>query len=658
MANGAGRKSVTGQGAKKTAPKRTITIYEVHEGMDVVIGDGPDAGTQGTIVKVTGEGKDKRFRVQLETGKSTWTTKVRGIGMDHNIQETDVPTSRPPVVSPLMAALNGGIAVSPGGKAGGKGKGPGGPPPAGGAAGGAKAGKDEKEEFPEGTNVEVLAGPHKGKCGQVVKISGEGKEKKYRVQMEAGGPSSWVVQVKKATRALEAAVEVVQIEDLYEVEKKKLGSGAFGSVTKVKNRATGLVRAMKNIRKPMVKNIEVIWKEVAFMRRLDHPNIIKVYDTFEDARSVYLIMEIATGGELFDRIISDGAFVERQAATVMQHILRGLFYMHSKKICHRDLKPENFLLTSKEPVDKTGLKIIDFGIAHDFPEPGETLKSRVGSSYYVAPEVLQAKYNESADMWSYGVITYLVLSGTPPFGGDTDDEIESKVCKGVYDFDDSVWTNVSDDAKDFIRKLIVMDWQKGRMTAGQAMQHTWIVNKAPKSQPKQLEGTMSNLKAFQSQTKLKKIALQVIANQCSDDQLASLRETFQALDLNGDGFLTVEELKSGMEKVGLDAIPELHDIMAQVDFNKSGKVDYTEFLGASLDTKTYLQEDICWGAFRVFDKNGDGKISKDELAEVLKDADVRDVVGGDLEQMMAEIDQNNDGEVDFKEFMAMMKHGA
>mmetsp|Transcript_4428 Transcript_4428/g.9727 ORF Transcript_4428/g.9727 Transcript_4428/m.9727 type:complete len:776 (+) Transcript_4428:3-2330(+) len=633
--------------------RRTVTIFDVSEGMDVIVGKGPDEGKAGKVIKITGSGNDKRYRVELGDGKATWTTHVKRFATDKEAQKLgQSPESTQPVVSPLMAALNGG---TPAGKGGPKGGGKGAPPPAG-----SKAAKDaEPDPFPENTNVEVLVDPHKGKLGTVLKITGEGKDKKYRVQIEAGGPACWVAKVGKAGRELKQAVKTLQIEDLYEIEKKKLGTGAFGSVSKARNRATGLVRAMKNIRKPMVKNVQLIYKEIEFMKKFDHPNIIKVYDHFEDARSVYLIMELCTGGELFDRIVDDGAFTEVQAASVLKQILRGLFHMHSKQVCHRDLKPENFLLTCKEPLDKVGIKIIDFGISHDFPAAGETLRSKVGSSYYVAPEVLQARYNESADMWSFGVITYIVLSGSPPFNGETDDEVEKKVAKGVWSFEEPIWQQVSPDAKNFISNLIVLDWQSGaRLDAARAMEHVWIDKQAPHGKPTKLDGALANLKAFQSSAKMKKIALQVIANQCSDEQLSSLRETFQALDTNGDGFLTLEEIKKGIETVGLSDVPELQKIIEQVDFNNSGKLDYTEFLGASLDRKVQMQEDICWGAFRVFDKNGDGKISKEELSEVLKSADIQNIANGDVEKMIQEVDGDSDGMVDFKEFMAMMKTGA
>jgi len=167
---------------------------------------------------------------------------------------------------------------------------------------------------------------------------------------------------------------------------------------------------------------------------------------------------------------------------------------------------------------------------------------------------------------------------------------------------------------------------------------------------------VDNLKGFRSQNKLKKAALHVIASQMSDAQIKDLRETFIAMDEDGDGLLTVKELEEGMQRAGMTEIPpELNDIIKDVDSNGSGTIDYTEFLAATLDRKNYIAEDVCWAAFRVFDKDGSGTISKDELAQVLSDGAVAAVAQKDIAELLNEVDQNGDGEIDFQEFMHMMR---
>merc|ERR1719401_2867613 len=226
----------------------------------------------------------------------------------------------------------------------------------------------------------------------------------------------------------------------------------------------------------------------------------------------------------------------------MQHIFRAMYYMHALKVCHRDLKPENFLFTTKEALEKCALKIIDFGLACKFNE-NSVLTTKAGTPYYVAPQVLLGKYDQAADLWSCGVIMYVVLCGYPPFFGENDADVLAKVRLGNFSFNACDWKNVSDDAKDLIRALLKMN-PKERFTAEKALNHEWVKNKAPKAQDVDLSGGLvENLKGFRSQNKLKKAALQVIASQLSETEIKALRDTFIAIDGNGDGLLTASELK-------------------------------------------------------------------------------------------------------------------
>merc|ERR1712014_458937 len=199
---------------------------------------------------------------------------------------------------------------------------------------------------------------------------------------------------------------------------------------------------------------------------------------------------------------------------------------------------------------------------------------------------------------------------------------------------------------------------RDRYTAEQTLNHVWIKNKAPKATGEKLQQNfVDNLRGFRSQNKLKKAALQIIANQLNEDQIKALRDVFMQLDGNGDGKLTVNEMKEGIQKAGLKDIPtDLQQIMADIDSDGSGVIDYTEFLAATLDKRAYLKEDVCWSAFRLFDKNGDGKISQEELKAVLHNDDVQNVAGMEaVAQMMKEVDSNGDGFIDFQEFMTMMR---
>lgn len=259
------------------------------------------------------------------------------------------------------------------------------------------------------------------------------------------------------------------------------------------------------------------------------------------------------------------------------------------------------------------------------------------------------------------MILYVLLCGYPPFYGETDTEVLNKVRLGNVSFGTAEWRYVTSDAKDLIRLLLKMD-PKERFNAEQALNHAWIKGKAPQADLSNLlqDGFVQHLRGFQSVNHLKKAALHIIAGQLSEKQIKSLRETFVALDANGDGLLTVDEMQAGLKKLGLREIPlDLQQIVADVDADGNGAINYTEFLAATLQKKQYMQEDACWKAFSVFDQNGDGRISLDELKKVLHSGDVEDVIDAErIEEIMCEVDANGDGMIDFAEFMAMMQHGA
>jgi len=450
-----------------------------------------------------------------------------------------------------------------------------------------------------------------------------------------------------------------KISDFYEMDKKKLGEGSFGFVNKARHKSTKVTRACKTIQKAGLNNAkkrEAFKKEIGIMKVLDHPNICKLFESFEDNRCVYLIMELCVGGELFDRIIELGHLKEVQAAILMQNMFRSIYYMHECHFTHRDLKPENYIFTTKEALEKSTLKLIDFGLAREY-EQGQILATKAGTPYYVAPQVLAGKYDHQADMWSLGVIMYVILCGYPPFHGDTDEEVLQKVRSGQFTFVKSDWKGVSEDAQKLIRNLLKMN-PIDRFTAQQALNDVWIKDKAPKAKDVDLHqsGIVDKLRVFRSQNKLKKAALHVIANSLDDKAISDLRDIFHQLDSNGDGQLTPAELMQGLENAGIKELPpDLEAILKDVDSDGSGIIDYSEFLAATLDKKFMTQENVCWQAFKAFDTNGDGKIDRAELAAVLQDDGVSSSFQKDLAELMKEGDTNGDGEIDFDEFMAMMR---
>lgn len=278
--------------------------------------------------------------------------------------------------------------------------------------------------------------------------------------------------VKVKSNLLDLQTTQIPVTDVYDFTKK-LGSGAFSIVHEGINKKNGEKVAIKVVKKAVLKGDDIITlkREVENLSKLDHPNILKLYDVFESSDEFYLIMELVQGKELFDKIIEKGNYSERDASVIIRQIVAAIEYLHSQGIAHRDLKPEN-LLTSGEG-EKEIVKVADFGLSKDFGE--DRLKTSCGSPGYVAPEVLtiDAPYDKAVDMWSIGVILYILLCGYPPFFAETDPELFKLIMEVNYNFDGDEWDDVSETAKDLIRKLLTKD-PAVRMTASEMANHPWV----------------------------------------------------------------------------------------------------------------------------------------------------------------------------------------
>ncbi|CAD8132757.1 unnamed protein product [Paramecium octaurelia] len=447
-----------------------------------------------------------------------------------------------------------------------------------------------------------------------------------------------------------------KIEQFYDINLKKvIGSGTYGSVVKATLKGTKNQRAVKVIPKSKVKNPDRFKKEIDILRQLDHPNIIKLYETFEDQRNVYLVMELCEGGELFDRIMDKGCFSEYEAYEIFLQIMQALNYCHSNSICHRDLKPENFLFLTK--ADDSPIKVIDFGLSTLFEDPvtskqtGQklTMKTKAGTPYYISPEVLKGSYDELCDIWSAGVILYILLSGVPPFYGDSDPEILDAVQKGEYTTDIPELKAVSESAKDLIRHMITQPSM--RYKASQVLKHKWMIESNKPT--KQLKLNFAQLKNFNGSNKLKKVALTFIASQLNEQEITDLGKLFKQLDKNGDGVLTIDELREGLTGVTDSQQKDLANIIKSIDTDGNGTINYTEFLAATMEKSLYMKEEKLYQAFKMLDLDGSGKIDKQELQTVLgKSEKVIDEKYWD--DMIREADKNGDGEIDYSEFIEMM----
>lgn len=433
----------------------------------------------------------------------------------------------------------------------------------------------------------------------------------------------------------------------------KLGSGAFGYVRLATHKLTQHKRAVKTIRKDsIVKDMAErakFFAEVDILRATDHPNIVKLFEFYEDEKYYHLVTEHIAGGELFDYIVKSKMLSEPMAAHFMRQILRAVAYCHSLNIVHRDLKPENLLL-DKAGADAT-VKVIDFGTST--VKSSDALSQRYGTAYYIAPEVLQKNYNEKCDVWSCGVILYILLSGKPPFYGREDRDILRRVQKGEYSFKGREWNRVSVAAKKLISRMLDYN-PHTRVSAAEAAQDDWFLTLPADQEAVSLE-SLENLKSFRAEQKIQRAVLAFIASQLlSQEESKRLGDVFRVLDVNGDGKLSKEELFDAYTQQ-MDAATarlEVENIMSKVDFNNSGYVDYTEFLMGSTRTEVLLSKSNLEGAFKSFDVDGNGKISAKELKITFCEGD--QVAEGVWQDLIAEVDNNGDGEIDLTEFKLMM----
>uniref|UniRef100_A0A0E0CTJ7 non-specific serine/threonine protein kinase n=1 Tax=Oryza meridionalis TaxID=40149 RepID=A0A0E0CTJ7_9ORYZ len=449
--------------------------------------------------------------------------------------------------------------------------------------------------------------------------------------------------------------ETPALREVYTVGRK-LGQGQFGTTYLCTQVSTGAEYACKSIAKRKLlspEDVEDVRREIQIMHHLaGHGSVVTIQGAYEDNLYVHIVMELCEGGELFDRIVERGYFSERKAAEITRVIVGVVEACHSLGVMHRDLKPENFLL--KESSSSSSLKAIDFGLSVFF-KPGQVFSDVVGSPYYVAPEVLCKHYGPEADVWTAGVIVYILLSGVPPFWAETQQGIFDAVLRGSLDFDSDPWPTISDSAKDLIRRMLRSP-PRERLTAHQVLCHPWVCDDGVAPDRPLAPAVLSRLKQFSAMNRLKKMALRVIARNLSEEELAGLKEMFKAMDTDASGAITFDELKEGLRRYGSNLREaEIRDLMDAADVDKSGTIDYDEFIAATVHLNKLEREEHLLAAFAYFDRDGSGYITVDELEHACRDHNMADV---GIDDIIREVDQDNDGRIDYGEFVAMMKKGA
>ena len=433
----------------------------------------------------------------------------------------------------------------------------------------------------------------------------------------------------------------------------QLGKGGYGKVFEVRHKKTKAVRACKYIAKSKIKekDLQRIRREINILKKVDHPNIVKIYEVYETNRSLYIIMEKCNGGELFDKIIDNISqkrmFSEKETAKIFLQIMSAINYCHKNGICHRDLKPENILLLQKDNEDDYPIKLIDFGLSQIFKE-NKKLNSKVGTAYYISPEVLCGRYTEKCDVWSAGVILCILLTGQPPFNGPNSGVIYGKIQNYDYSFSNK-WKLVSNEAKDLISHMLVPE--RNRYNTKQVLAHPWL-QKYKEDMKINPCLDINIMKSYGKMNYFKKNILTFIASRLDENNndINRINQYFKLFDKDYDGQISLEEFQEGLVNMNMEK-NEITDIFNSLDINKNGFINYTEFVAAFLEKDIYLSTEAINEAFTFFDKNHKGTISKEDIIDIFE---MKNKKNENIERFFNEKNINKEGHIDRVTFEKIM----
>lgn len=470
--------------------------------------------------------------------------------------------------------------------------------------------------------------------------------------------SSTIVQEDSGLRPMMVATKFhnEDINNVYATEDSKvLGSGFAGPVLLGEHKVSGKKYAIKSYKKKCrdSQKLQILKAEVNVYLKLDHPHIAKLLEVYEDDKMLYLVMEHCTGGELYHRLIQKKIFDENVARDVTSQMLKAVSYLHNTaKVVHRDLKLENWLYANKNP--DSPVKLIDFGFAK-FWQEGKQAKmvEDWGSLLYCAPDVINKNYTNKCDMWSLGVIVYMLLSGQAPFfSTEGEGAVLEKILSGQYSMHGKLWDKVSSRGRDFIKRLLVLD-EKERMSASEALAHHWITSKPDKGRrdsalPLDIS-VISNLRDFAAASKLKRAVLCMIAYACTSEEISGIEKVFFKLDPEKTGEISLSEFFEVLKSHLIISNDEIDRLFAVMDSDHKGKLSYTEFVAAMLQTHVKMNEDVIRECFDRLDKDKKGVIHRDDVYAALGGEQFD---GEDVSQLFQECGVKDT--IDYDTFQKMM----
>ena len=523
-------------------------------------------------------------------------------------------------------------------------------------------------------NEEVKEKRKKRTQFKTVKEPTELKEDKYGMNdkfIRKGKRSTTLVEkAKLSDKLLMAEMSLTVKQDILVIEekgnpskkykaKKMLGSGSFGSVYEAKNTIFGNTVAMKVIKKDKENELDEqeIRNEIDILKKLSHPNIVKIYEFYISENHYYIITEYCREGELFSYI--KNKYSERQLAVLFYQVFSGLWYLHENKILHRDIKLENIMIDGKENDKETGeelfwVKIIDFGTAKLF-EKNKKEKDVVGSSYYIAPEVLKQSYNEKCDTWSVGVILYMTLVGRAPFDGKDDEEIIYKINSVDYNKNEPRLVKHSPEVRDLVSKLLDKDTEK-RYSAKEALNHPWFKKYGGRAlfsnfDEEEIKPYINNLLKYTFNSKIQQLVIAFLVHNLP----TLILKLFRHFNKSGNCKLTKEELRNGLyEYKNKEEVDKIIDhLFILLDGDNEGFLEYEEFLRACIDKKQIMTSTYLKYAFKFIDKEKTGTLDVQKIIKAFVTTPNK-ILEAVFNNTLNTVDKDGDGIINFTEFQELM----
>ena len=451
------------------------------------------------------------------------------------------------------------------------------------------------------------------------------------------------------------------LQDIRKIYKFRdnLGGGHFGKVRLGyrRNEKPPPFYAIKSISKRNLtdKDLEDLIKEVDIISCLDHPNIIKFYETYHDKFYFHIVMELCKGKEVFDRIVEDGRIKEKKVCMVIMKVLHAISYCHSRGVTHRDLKPENILFETLD--SESEIKLIDFGLSRKVFND-EKMHTILGTPYYVAPEVLQGEYDEKCDIWSIGALTYIMLCGDPPFKGNSNHEIFNKILREDIKFSSKKWEKISDDAKNFVKNCLIKIPDK-RPNAIQCLNNLWfkdILNDVHSVNNISVD-ILNNLKNFSIKEKFTKMVIKYLLNTLTEKEKNIYKKAFYAMDYKHKGTIDIEDLEKSFQ-IGKVSIKkeDLEKLIKLVDENGKNSLDYTELLIAGINKQKLFNEEKLKMAFQYFDVNNSGIIEISDLKDAMLRFGKKIIYSDDVNKLIQEVTKNmNKDCLNWEDFINIFK---